>query len=82
MTSLPRQARDKHKENSKERYFTQHNGWERVTLRHTLSMATGMGVGPEEVQPNHMSDDEPRGRTTDPEVADDYENWMLMESSV
>jgi len=53
-----------------------------VTLRHALSMATGMGVGPEEVHPNHMSDDEPRGRTTDPEVADDYEEWMLMESSV
>ena len=82
MICLPRQARDKHEANSKEWHFTQHDGWEWVTLRHALSMATGMGVGPEEVHPNHMSDDEPRGRTTDPDVADDYEEWMLMESSV
>ena len=44
-------------------------------------MASGMGVGPEEVEPNQMSDDEPRGRTTALAIADAYDAWMLAETT-
>ena len=34
-----------------------HDGWENVTFRHALSMATGIGVGTNDVSPNQISVD-------------------------
>lgn len=33
-----------------------HNGWDEVTFRHALSMATGIGTGTKEISPNNISD--------------------------
>lgn len=33
-----------------------HDGWDNVTFRHALSMATGVGTGTEEISPNNISD--------------------------
>ena len=52
-----------------------------MTVLNTSGGATGIGVGSENVSPNFMTDDEPRGPTTAPDVADAYEDWMMAMSS-
>ena len=47
----------------------------------TSGGVTGIGLGSDNVSPNFMTDDEPRGPTTAPDVADAYEDWMLAMSS-
>jgi len=32
-----------------------HDGWDNVTFRHAMSMATGIGTGPEKTDPNNIS---------------------------
>ena len=48
-----------------------HDGWEEVTLRHAMSMATGIGPGSTNVKPNVFSDG-----NYDVDL-DDYITWMF-----
>ena len=49
----------------------EHDGWENVTFRNALSMATGIGVGTNDVNPNYISVDY---ITSD---VDEYVAWYL-----
>ncbi len=48
-----------------------HDGWEEVTLRHAMSMATGIGPGTTNLNPNNFSDGNYDVDT------DDYIDWMF-----
>jgi CubicO group peptidase (beta-lactamase class C family) len=48
-----------------------HDGWEDVTLRHAMSMATGIGPGTTNLKPNNFSDG-----NYDVDY-DDYVDWMF-----
>jgi CubicO group peptidase (beta-lactamase class C family) len=48
-----------------------HDGWEDVTLRHAMSMATGIGPGTTNINPNNFSDG-----NYDVDY-DDYVDWMF-----
>jgi CubicO group peptidase (beta-lactamase class C family) len=48
-----------------------HDGWEEVTLRHAMSMATGIGPGTTNLNPNYFSDGNYDVDT------DDYIDWMF-----
>ncbi len=37
-------------------FTAEHDGWDEVTIEHLVSMATGIGAGSENIEPNHISD--------------------------
>ncbi|MCH7821218.1 MAG: serine hydrolase [Proteobacteria bacterium] len=37
-------------------FTAEHDGWDKVTIGHLVSMATGIGAGSENIDPNHISD--------------------------
>ena len=53
-----------------------HDGWDDVTLGDALNMATGIGTGSEEIEPNYISD----GYITSDQEA--YDAWYLAPSNL
>ncbi len=56
-----------------------HDGWNDVTLRHAMSMATGVGTGSLSTSPNRISDGDASNRFNEQDFAD-YMAWYLAPS--
>jgi hypothetical protein len=53
-----------------------HDGWDDVTFRHAMSMATGVGTGSLNTTPNNIGDGDASGRFNEPDFAA-YMAWYL-----
>lgn len=57
----------------------EHDGWDEVTFRHAMSMATGVGTGPLNTSPNNISDGDASNRFSEEDFAA-YMAWYLAPS--
>lgn len=57
----------------------EHDGWDNVTFRHAMSMATGIGTGALDTNPNHIGDGDASRRFNEADFAG-YMAWYLAPS--